>query len=85
MIVYRAADPATRQVAFLDWLREQGLTAGNIYQLDVDGTTATVYEYDRDAEGKFYPVNGSAAKREPYTVTLSSLPPLAPYLSKQTG
>lgn len=75
MRTVEAGDRIARKPQFLAWLRGQGLIPSDIYRIDIDGDTATVYEYKKNAGGNRYVKGGEVAKREPYTVTLTSQPP----------
>ena len=60
------------------WMRSQGLDPVNIYRIEIhplDSPRARVYEYDRDEAGRMRLVGDDIAKREPYDLALSSLPP----------
>lgn len=72
----------------LTWVREQGLVPEHIYRLEVyliDCPHAQVFEFAYDEQGYKFLACGSdhvscgdrceVAKREPYTVILSNLPP----------
>lgn len=63
----------------VDWARDQHLTPENIYRLEiylVDCPSARVFEYDLDDNGRRYAISNDIARREPYTVILTSLPPV---------
>ncbi|MFD9950902.1 hypothetical protein ACFWYW_59195 [Nonomuraea sp. NPDC059023] len=65
----------------LAWMRAEGLDPEQAYRLEVylvDCPSARVYEYDRNEAGERYLVGDDAARREPYDVILSSLPPDTP-------
>ncbi|WP_157253178.1 hypothetical protein [Nonomuraea typhae] len=62
----------------LDWIRGHGLDPNEIYRLEVyrtDRLWARVHEYDRDAAGERYSIGTEVARRAPYDVILTSLPP----------
>lgn len=73
----------------LDWMRSQGLDPHDVYRLEVflvDCPSARVFEYARDGQGRGYcGVDHDhradldcchLARRDPYEVPLSSLPPM---------
>lgn len=72
-ITVRAADPMARDAGFVTWLRAQGLNPEHMYQIDIDGLSATVYEYATKG-GKHYidPATHDAARRKPRKVALKS-------------
>lgn len=78
-----------RHRALLAWMRSQALNPTHVYRLEihlVDSPSARIYEYARDEQGVRYcgvdhDHRGDAdrcaiARRKPYEVALSSLPPV---------
>ncbi|MFI6819253.1 hypothetical protein ACIBG7_43180 [Nonomuraea sp. NPDC050328] len=67
--------------AFRAWVESQGLDPREIYRLEiylVDCPSARVHSYAKDANGKHYLDGTDIARREPYEIALSSLPPYMP-------
>lgn len=72
MKVFTPDHKEARSDGFRAWLRSNGLDPSRIYRLELDGTTATVFEYLL-RDGKFY-VNDArddVARRAPYQVQVS--------------
>jgi hypothetical protein len=76
MIVLTPKDRITRSPVFGAWLTSNGLQGRKIYRLEIaPDLSATVFEFDT-RDGKVYAgTDRTPAKRDPYTVTLNSLPP----------
>ena len=71
-----------QQDAFDRWWTGTGLAGERVYRLeiDVEHRTATVFAYALNEQGKPYrdPNDwGQVAKRDPYTIWLRELPPVA--------
>lgn len=80
-IVYLPGQRVTRTPAFVAWCKENGIQPDDTYRLEIDRDVmvAVVYQWRRDEQGNIYrdPDNPTdAAKREPFTVALASLPEL---------
>lgn len=68
-------------MSLLDWFKQEGINPRNVYRLEVylvDCPSGRIFEYDVDQEGNRYVKAGQdeAARRRPYDVILSSLPPM---------
>ena len=70
----------THSPAAVAWCRAHGFETVDTYRLeiDVDAQCATVYQYERDANGHLFQRDGDVARREPFTVSVHELPPIEP-------
>ncbi|MGW4663203.1 hypothetical protein [Streptosporangium sandarakinum] len=87
LVVYDAGDDTYQQRIgtpwhdqLLAWARSNGITPDDVTRLEVyllDAPFARVYEYALDENGRRYLTNdgNDHARREPYNVLLTSLPP----------
>jgi hypothetical protein len=70
---------AGRANKFRGWVQDQGLDPREIYRLEIyltDCPSAIVHSYAKDSTGKHFYLDGhDIARRKPYEIPLSSLPP----------
>lgn len=62
--------------AVIDWLAEHKVDANEVYRLELHGPALRVFEFDRNANGAHYVVDGDIATRAPYDVALRSPAPV---------
>lgn len=65
------------------WAAENGIDTDSAYRIEIhllDCPFARVFQYDQDAQGRRFidPATDDAARRKPYDLPISSMPPIPP-------
>jgi hypothetical protein len=82
--------PFDGATAICDWAVREGFDLRDAYRMEIrllDTPFARVFEYDKDAQGGRFldPATDDIAKRRPYDVVISSMPPIPPAGHHETG